>query len=371
MTTGASDWGEVYLSDAQIEARRRTWVDQFRPACLLALQDFLATAEWPEREPFRRKLVQRGLDLSLDELLQNMPRSHWESRYSPPERVVLPFQVLKELPDARELLAVCVAIVVRAYELYRSEEDEPTLRSDDPALLAAAHGDAKLLLCAREVVGQHSPHPLGGGTSGTDSTEWTRTLNHATVPAFKKATSLDGYLLAQERIITEERSRSGHVSDRLPSEAAPAEALASRVDLFVLMPFTQPWSEGVYSFIHRATRTLGAPEHVLHLYRADEIARPGRITDQIKEAIERAHVIIADISDVNPNVMWELGYADGLGKTIVILNQSPGTSPFDMVDRRQVQYSSVPTDADEAALVLHLKEALRDAIGGGCRFRIG
>jgi nucleoside 2-deoxyribosyltransferase len=29
-------------------------------------------------------------------------------------------------------------------------------------------------------------------------------------------------------------------------------------------------------------------------------------------------VVVADITGVNPNVMWELGYADGKGKAIVI-----------------------------------------------------
>jgi hypothetical protein len=57
--------------------------------------------------------------------------------------------------------------------------------------------------------------------------------------------------------------------------------------------------------------------------------------------------------------MWELGYADGLGRTIVILNQDPRSSPFDMVDRRQVAYSAYPTERDEEALIRHLIEALR------------
>lgn len=94
------------------------------------------------------------------------------------------------------------------------------------------------------------------------------------------------------------------------------------------------------------------------LHEADEIASPGQISEQIKDALARASVVIADITGVNPNVMWELGYADGQGKPIVILNQDPSSSPFDMVDRRQVSYHRSPTDADEASLVQHLAAAL-------------
>jgi hypothetical protein len=104
---------------------------------------------------------------------------------------------------------------------------------------------------------------------------------------------------------------------------------------------------------------LGAAQGRLYLYRADEIAAPGRITDQIWEALTNADVVIADITGLNPNVMWELGCADGLGRTSVILNQNPGSSPFDLGDRRQVAYHMPATKDDEKRLLRHLIEALR------------
>src|SRR5256885_2149674 len=77
------------------------WVDRFRPALDLAWEQFLASAEGPDGERFRRKLVQRGLDqLSLDELLHDMPSSSWHSRQVPPDRVVLSLQVLQGMPQA-------------------------------------------------------------------------------------------------------------------------------------------------------------------------------------------------------------------------------------------------------------------------------
>ena len=354
------------MSDPQIQEQTRAWVDKFRSPLQIALDNFLVSVEWPERERFRRQLVQRGLDeLSLDELLLEMPRSHWESRQFPPDRIVLSLQVLQELDKTQPLLDACVAIIQKAYALYRSPEHDPVIRGNDPSL-ADVFG-MYWLLRAREVLSQHPPSPLGVGTRGTDSTEWTRSLNEAAIPAFKNVASIDDYLAAQERLVASNRSRQPEFPVRtsagptaFAAQLAVAEAAPGPAELFVIMPFSEAWSAGTYAFIRRTVDRLGAPEGALRLYRADEIAAPGQISQQIKDSITSAHVVIADITDVNPNVMWELGYADGIGKPIVILNQNPRSSPFDMVDRRQVAYRGSPTDEDEANLLRHISEALPD-----------
>jgi len=371
MTGGASDWAEAYLNDDQILAKRRAWVDKFRPALELALEEFLASAQWPERERFRRMLTQRGLhETNLDELLREMPRSPWERIPLVPDRVVLSLQVLQELPRANALLDACMALVTRAYESYSSDaEAQPKLRGDDPQLLSAADGDAGLLVRAREILNQHPPSPLGGGGFATDPADWTWLLNDAAVPAFRGVTTVAEYLAAQEKIITADRQIYGRAPalPNLSPFGTNAQALLparprvanTPAGLFVIMPFSETWSDGTYAFIRRAVTRIGISAAGIHLYRADEIASPGQISGQIKDAIDSARVVIADITNVNPNVMWELGYADGKGKAIVILNQDPGSSPFDMADRRQVAYHATPTEDDEASLARHLAEAIR------------
>jgi hypothetical protein len=106
--------------------------------------------------------------------------------------------------------------------------------------------------------------------------------------------------------------------------------MAVQREPFVIMPFTEPWSDGVSSFIRRVVALLGA----------------------------------SHITGLNPNVMWELGCADGLGKTSVIPNQNPGSSPFDLGDRRQVAYHMPPTEDDEKRMLRHLIAALRAS--GSC-----
>jgi nucleoside 2-deoxyribosyltransferase len=93
------------------------------------------------------------------------------------------------------------------------------------------------------------------------------------------------------------------------------------------------------------------------------MADPGMITDQIEDAIETASAIVADITGLNPNVMWELGYASQCAKPLVVLNQKPGSSPFDEHNIRQVPYTETLTAEDENKIHRHLRAALRMALG--------
>lgn len=361
----ASGWDEAYLNDQQLEARRRDWVVEHGAAIDLALDAFLTTGEWPERERFRRQLVQQGIDEDLERLLQTMPRAPWVTQPIIPERVMLPLVVLRYVPRAEPLLRVCVAIVCRAYELYRTPDiDVPVLRSDDPVLVGAAGNDGMVLRLAREVLDQsRPPGVLAGGSTGTDPTEWTNTLNDAAMPGFGGVESIDGYLSAQARMMAEARRPLRGAAAEVALPELPASP--STLEVFVLMPFREPWSDDVYAFIQRAQDRMGASIGAVHLYRADDIAAPGRITQQIEEAIMGAHAVVADITSQNGNVMWELGYAHALGKQAVILNQRPDESPFDLVDRRQYHYSLDFPDDQVLGVARHLRSALSMALGEG------
>lgn len=68
----------------------------------------------------------------------------------------------------------------------------------------------------------------------------------------------------------------------------------------------------------------------IELRNAESYNSPGIITNQIKEAIERADVIIADAASSNENVWYEIGYADRIDENKVILLAPKGhLLPFD------------------------------------------
>ena len=103
MIMGANDWTEVYQTDAEILQSRQKWVDQNRTVLLLALDQFLATGEWPLRERFRRTLVQNDIDLNLDDVIDEMPKPEWISDLIMPDRVRLSLYVLKDASGRRNI----------------------------------------------------------------------------------------------------------------------------------------------------------------------------------------------------------------------------------------------------------------------------
>ena len=70
--------------------------------------------------------------------------------------------------------------------------------------------------------------------------------------------------------------------------------------------------------------------------RADQIARPGRITAQVIEHLIDAPLVIADLTDHNPNVFYELAIRHVIRKPIVQLIQSGQDIPFDVRDVRTI-----------------------------------
>jgi tetratricopeptide (TPR) repeat protein len=128
---------------------------------------------------------------------------------------------------------------------------------------------------------------------------------------------------------------------------------------FVLMPFKDEFDD-VYSVIKQCCSSSRVGHSIL-CQRADEIAEPGRITDQIIEAIKRADFVVADLTGNNPNVMYELGYAQALGKPTILLNQAVDKTPFDTKDLRQIVYDRTRLVKDCAPrLVTAIDAVVRD-----------
>ena len=85
--------------------------------------------------------------------------------------------------------------------------------------------------------------------------------------------------------------------------------------------------------------------------RADEIDKPGRITAQILDSLSAADVVIADITDANANVIYEVGYAERETESRCSAAQpEPEASPFDLKDIRQIEYNPDELDAARGKL---------------------
>ncbi len=119
---------------------------------------------------------------------------------------------------------------------------------------------------------------------------------------------------------------------------------------FVVMPFGKKGSpkfkkfHDVYKFIvEDALQPLG-----YECERADEIPEIGSIPEQIKRQLRDAELVVADLSERNPNVFYEVGIRHALDLPIITLSQDDLRElPFDVSHYRTIQYT--PSDLESVS----------------------
>jgi hypothetical protein len=85
--------------------------------------------------------------------------------------------------------------------------------------------------------------------------------------------------------------------------------------------------------------------------RADQISEPGIITSQVIQRIIEDELIIADLSDRNPNVFYELALRHALRKPFVQIIKKGEAIPFDIASSRIIHFDITDLDSVEAAKV--------------------
>lgn len=123
----------------------------------------------------------------------------------------------------------------------------------------------------------------------------------------------------------------------------------------VMMPFTDDASiDPVYKAMRQGVEAAG-----FQCVRVDEFVTPGDIAEDIRRLIAESRTVIADLSGMNSNVMYELGFAHGRGKkTILVSSDSLGDLPFDIRSQRVLTYQR-----DKAGLD-RLRGTITEALGG-------
>lgn len=83
--------------------------------------------------------------------------------------------------------------------------------------------------------------------------------------------------------------------------------------------------------------------------RADKISEPGIITHQILQYIVDAPLVIADLTEHNPNVFYELALRHAIRKPLVQLIKKGELIPFDVAATRIIQFDLQNLDSVDAA----------------------
>ena len=104
---------------------------------------------------------------------------------------------------------------------------------------------------------------------------------------------------------------------------------------FVIMPFDEEARPVYEELITPTLVSLG-----FDVFRADDLLNQQNILGDIVFSIASADLIVADLTDSNPNVYYELGLAHALRKPVILLGQDMDEIPFDIRSYRLIIYST-------------------------------
>ncbi|NTX59550.1 hypothetical protein HUA74_02635 [Myxococcus sp. CA051A] len=157
---------------------------------------------------------------------------------------------------------------------------------------------------------------------------------------------------------TKKRTTKGAKNEIIPrEESARKENPPSGGDIcFVIMPF------GGYSDSYFGSVYVPAIEAVgLAAHRADDLYGPQAIVSDIWGYTQKARVILADLTNKNPNVFYELGLAHASAKPVVMIAASIDDVPFDLRALRILVYDKNRPNWGEA-LRESIEKALREVL---------
>ena len=128
--------------------------------------------------------------------------------------------------------------------------------------------------------------------------------------------------------------------------------------VFVLMPFDDELTTIYETIIKPTVESMGLVSR-----RADDNKTNKAIIQDIWKGICEARLIIADLTNLNPNVMYELGIAHTVGKETIMIyqkNKEEIKFPFDIAHIRRIEYENTATGGKK--LEEEIKETIKSIL---------
>jgi hypothetical protein len=134
--------------------------------------------------------------------------------------------------------------------------------------------------------------------------------------------------------------QTGTVDAFAQDVVALAERLITPTEVFVIMSFAEKgYLKDAYNTFVRVCK-----ENKFTAFKVDHhLDSKQRIVPAIMEAIRRSAFLIADVSEARPNVYYELGYAQALGKDVITTAVDKTELPFDIFDVPMLFWDSQDT----------------------------
>lgn len=130
---------------------------------------------------------------------------------------------------------------------------------------------------------------------------------------------------------------------------------------FVLAPISKEGSEirkRSDQILRHLIRPAVEDECGYRAVRADEIAEPGIITSQIIQRVIEADLVIADLTEWNPNVFYELAVRHAIRRPVIHIIEAGEDIPFDVAVMRTITVDHHDLDSVEKCkkeLVAHIR----------------
>lgn len=132
------------------------------------------------------------------------------------------------------------------------------------------------------------------------------------------------------------RERGPNFASQLePLRTAGAKS-QDKAHVFVAMPFAPEFDDRFHYGIQQAVNSAG-----YLCERADLATFTGDVIAWVKERIDSASLLVADLSTANPNVYLEVGYAWGKGIPTVLLSSDATDLRFDVKGQRCLVYKNI------------------------------
>ena len=181
-----------------------------------------------------------------------------------------------------------------------------------------------------------------GGTTGTKcAANWARIARKPLLPLTNLGGSAaeifeeeleDFDARYSDRIDKSEYETLNQLSSDWAKIAKDAISLGARIltprHVFVIMSFSKdPKLDDAFDSFETVCKEFG-----YECTRVDSASLTDRIVPEIFQSIRKAAFIIVDLSELKPNVYYELGFAHGLGKECIVTAYKDSTLPFDVAD---------------------------------------
>jgi hypothetical protein len=137
-------------------------------------------------------------------------------------------------------------------------------------------------------------------------------------------------LRATDRSQSEEYELLNQVGNDVAEYAKDIVALSERLlmpkNVFAIMSFKKERLD-----VFRSYEAV-CQSHGFDAERTDEDYSQERINPRIEAGIAKSAFVIADITQASPNVFFEVGFARGCGKHVIVTAEEGTTLPFDLAD---------------------------------------